>query len=244
MADTPQQVDIFRTSPLHFLRGPEQSEGVVVYGHGYGGPDADGRSSRAPGWLSGFNDAGWDILRYDRHPAEDELYNTLPRLIRAVPRLRALGYRRIVLAGGSRGGWQSLLAAGEASGVDTVLAIAPAAHGRSGAGHSAVLDDWQRGLGALPSKQVRVAAVLFDDDRFDPDPERRASMLMANGLQRGVPVLALRPQQPVRGHSGDALWQFTHDYTQCLVSFVMDASPPSAIRRLPCGTESNPAVSP
>jgi dienelactone hydrolase len=233
----PLPLDIFRISPLHLRHGPAAARGVVVFGHGYGGSLRDARQAPLPGWLSVFNDAGWDILRHDRDPAEDSLYNTLPRLIRALPRLRAAGYRHVVLAGSSRGAWQALLAAGEAEGVDAVIALAPANHGdgRSGIGHLAALDDWRRVLASLPAGRVPVAAAFFNTDPFDVDPDRRAAMLVANGASRGVPVLALRPAAPVLGHGGGSHWRFSHDHAACLLRFAEAAAAgASAAARAAC----------
>lgn len=215
----PRPVDIFRTSPLHLWHGPQAARGVIIYGHGYGGPLRDAGRAPLPGFVSVFNDAGWDVLRFDREPGDDELALTLSRLIRAVPRLRALGYRQVVLAGVSRGAWQSLMAAGATDGVDAVIALAPAAHGTS-LGHLAALDDWRAVLADLPRGRTRVAAALFNADPFDVDPDRRAALLAADGLRRGVPSLVLRPPAPVTGHAGGQHWRFSHDYGACLLRYV------------------------
>ncbi|MBX9702145.1 MAG: alpha/beta hydrolase, partial [Acetobacteraceae bacterium] len=115
----------FRASPLHLRRGPEGARGVVVWGHGYGGPDRDNRDRPLPGLLSVLNDAGWDVLRFDRHPADDLLTTSLARLVAGLPALRAAGYRRVILAGNSRGGWQAIMAAADRP--DLVQAVIAAA---------------------------------------------------------------------------------------------------------------------
>ena len=120
----------FRWAPLLLRRGPQAARGVLVWGHGYGGPDRDNRNRPTPPFVSLLNDNGWDVLRFDRHPGDDGLYASLPRLVGGLPALRQAGYRRILLGGQSRGGWQAIMAASERPDlVDAVIATAPAAHG-------------------------------------------------------------------------------------------------------------------
>ena len=84
----------FRWSPLHLRRGPQAAKGVVIWAHGYAGADRDLRAATAPGFLSILNDAGWDVLRFDRNPGEDALFTSLPRLVEGLPEVRAAGYRQ------------------------------------------------------------------------------------------------------------------------------------------------------
>jgi pimeloyl-ACP methyl ester carboxylesterase len=230
----------FRASPLHLRRGPEAARGVLVWGHGYGGPGTDNRNRPAPGLVAALNDAGWDVLRFDRHPGDDALTAALPRLISGLPALRAAGYRRILLGGQSRGGWQAILAGSETPAlVEAVIATAPAAHGEAGRGNNlgAAIDDFRRLLAGLPAEGPRLLVALFDGDDFDPDPERRAAMLEALAAQRPAPLLALWPQQGIRGHRGAADPRFAQFFAGCVVSLVQapPAAAPRGLRRTPCG---------
>ncbi|MDW8315088.1 MAG: alpha/beta hydrolase-fold protein [Rhodovarius sp.] len=236
---TPRQGAIgpFTLSPLHLFRGPDAAAGVVVWAHGYGGAGRDLRRSPAPGFLSALNNAGWDVLRFDRHPGDDALHQSLPRLIEALPLLRP--YPRVVLAGHSRGGWQALLAAAQAPAlVDGVLATAPAAHGEleEGERSALALEDFRRHLSALPRDRVRVLIALFEEDSFDPNPAARAAAL--TGLGRSAPTLVLFPDSPaLRGHHGASDWRFTRDYAACVLSFFHgpEAAAPRGLRRRGCG---------
>ncbi len=230
----------FRVSPLHLRRGPEAARGVLVWGHGYGGPDRDNRSVPTPGLASVLNDAGWDVLRFDRHPGEDSLFTSQPRLAAALPALRAAGYRRVLLGGQSRGGWQAVMAASEQPElVEAVIAAAPAAHGetRRPNNHGAALEDFRRLLAGLPPGGPRALLVLFDGDEFDADPERRAAMVEALARDRPAPLLALWPQQGIAGHAGVADWRFTRLYGGCVLTLVQApaAAAPRGLRRDPCG---------
>ncbi|MBK1659477.1 alpha/beta hydrolase [Paracraurococcus ruber] len=229
----------FRYAPLLLKRGPEAARGALVWGHGYGGTDRDNRSVPTPAFVSLLNDNGWDVLRFDRHPGDDALYASLPRLVGGLPALRAAGYRRILLGGQSRGGWQAIMAASERPDlVDAVIATAPAAHGEWQRGNAlgAALDDFRRLLAGLP-EGPRLAVALFEGDDYDPDPERRAALLEARALERRAPTLALWPQAPPRGHAGGSDLRFTLAYAGCLLSLVQapDPAAPRGLRRLPCG---------
>ena len=232
----------FTRSPFHLTRGPAQADGVVVWGHGYGGPETDYRGHALPGFLTALNEAGYDILRFDRHPGDDALFLSLPRLVRALPELRAMGYRRVILGGQSRGGWQALMAAGERPDlVDAVVATAPAAHGevdeaedetRAGA-----LEDFQRMLAGLAPTAVRLLVVTFDEDEFDPDPGARAALVATLSRERAAPALALWPEGPAHGHSGARDWRFTRDYGACVLTLLRAPAQaaPRGLRRRSCG---------
>ncbi|TCZ57264.1 alpha/beta hydrolase [Roseicella aquatilis] len=230
----------FRWAPMLLRRGPQQARGVLVWSHGYGGPERDHRHGATPPFVSLLNDNGWDVLRFDRHPGDDSLYASLPRLTAGLPALREAGYRRILLGGQSRGGWQSIMAASERPElVEAVIATAPAAHGEASRPNNlgAALDDFRRLLAGLPEARPRLAVVLFDGDDYDPDPERRAALAEARAKERVAPSLVLWPGNDVRGHAGGAELRFTLAYAGCLLGLVQapEAAAPRGLRRAPCG---------
>lgn len=230
----------FRTAPLMFRHGPQGAEGVVIWSHGYGGPTLDQRRRSAPGVLAQLNDAGWDVMRFDRDPADDLLPAATATLRRGLPLLREAGYRRIVLAGQSRGAWQSILIAAERPElVHAVLAFAPAAHGETNGRNILVegLGDFRRLLAGLPPDGPRLAVAVFIEDPFDPNPAARAAMVAELAEQRTAPTLALFPEPPIRGHGGVQNWRFTRGQGPCLVTLVQApaAAAPRGLRRNPCG---------
>jgi pimeloyl-ACP methyl ester carboxylesterase len=187
-----------------------------------------------------LNDAGWDVLRFDRHPGDDTLPASLARLTGGLPALRAAGYRQVVLAGQSRGGWQAIMAAAESPDlVRAVIATAPAAHGESGRpnNHGAALDDFRRLLAGLPAAAPRLLVALFDGDDYDPDPERRAVVVETLARDRAAPSLVLWPQQEIRGHNAVGDWRFTRLFGGCVLTLVQapEAAAPRGLRRAPCG---------
>lgn len=230
----------FRAAPLMFRHGPAAAEGAVVWSHGYGGPAADHRRRNAPGIMAVLNDAGWDILRFDRDPAEDHLSATLSALVRALPLLREAGYRRIVLAGQSRGGWQSVMAAAERPElVHAVLAFAPAAHGEAARpnNHAAAAEDFARLLAGLPEGGPRLGVALFEGDPYDPDPAGRGVRVAEAATGRQAPTLAIFPQGAPRGHAGAFDWRFTRLFAPCLLTLVQapEGAVARGLRRVPCG---------
>jgi pimeloyl-ACP methyl ester carboxylesterase len=229
----------FRPAPLMFRHGPQAAAGVVVWAHGYGGPGQDYRTVPLPGLLAVLNDAGWDVLRHDRDPAADELHLALPALLRGLPALREAGYRRVMLGGQSRGGWQAMLAAAQRPElVDAVLATAPAAHGEASRPHPDALPDFSRAIAALPPDRVRLLVALFEEDPFDPSPTAREAAVQAAAAARMAPTLAIRPRAEVaRGHNGAQDWRFTRLFAGCLLTWL-DAPPagtPRGVRREACG---------
>ncbi len=228
----------FTRSPFHLHRGPHLAEGAVIWAHGYGGAEEDHRQHALPGLVSPLNEAGFDVFRFDRHPGDDSLFVTLPRLVRALPTLREAGYRRIILGGQSRGAWQAILAAAERPElVDTVLAAAPAAHGERPEYRALALEDFRRILGGLDARRTRLMVMLFERDEFDPSPEERAQLVASEAQRRFAPTLALWASGPARGHSGVSDWRFTRDYAGCVVTLVQAPAlaAPRGLRREGCG---------
>ncbi|MBE9604453.1 hypothetical protein IAI18_06220 [Acetobacteraceae bacterium H6797] len=225
----------FRASPLHRQRGPAQAEGVVIYGHGtHSGQNLS--EAPAQGWLSAFNDAGWDVFRFDRGPSEDQLNRSVTRLIDGVKAARAAGYRRIILAGQSRGAWQSLVAAASVP-VEGVIAISPAAHGQRGDPNNRLagaLDDWRRLLAALPDGGPRVVVTIFENDDYDPDMDRRLEMLGRRAAERTAPLAGFNPTAPLSGHGGARDWRFTRDWSACLLAAMTGAEAPRGVSHTAC----------
>ncbi len=237
MAPRTETIGPFRASPMHWRHAPPQAAGVVLWSHGYGGATSDNRNSNAPGFLSVLNDAGFDIYRFDRSPQEDDVAASLARLLREAPLLRAAGYRRVVMAGQSRGAWQSILLAGAMpEAVDAVIAAAPAAHGSDVSGHTMAVDDFRRALAGLTPGRPRLAVALFDGDPFDPDVAARSGLVEAMVNRRTAPTLLLRPPT-IRGHGGATELGFTQTYGACLLTFLIapEAAAPRGVRRNICG---------
>jgi pimeloyl-ACP methyl ester carboxylesterase len=109
-------------------RGPQQAKGVVVWSHGRSINSEDSQSP-TPVYLKSLREDGWDVLRFNRLAKVDSLGESTRHLVDHVAELKQRGYKRVVLAGQSFGGFLSLMAADATPEVDAVIATAPAAFG-------------------------------------------------------------------------------------------------------------------
>lgn len=222
------EVGPFRVAPFLRRWGPEQAQGVVVWGHGSAGPRGDDLTATVtPGVVTVLNQAGWDVLRYDRKPAEDRDPAALERLVAGVEALRGSGYRRVVLGGVSRGGWRAMQAAAERPGaVYAVVALAPAAWGpvaRNGRAELA-MTRFAEMLERLRGAPVRLAVAVFEADPYDPGPAARAAAVAA------LPgALALWPEG-FGGHGGGEDWRFTQRMAGCLRAWLESGAPRGLLR--------------
>ena len=168
-----------------------------------------------------FNNAGYDVLRFDRDPARDETDDAARWLRSALTELRQQGYRRVVVGGQSRGAWNALQALEVPGLADAVVAVAPAAHGPTGSPAWAwALDDLRRVVAAAHSPRTQVVVVNFANDEFDPDPVRRAAIFRGLTEPKVGGLLFLDRPPEVSGHGGGADARFTLRYGACLLDFT------------------------
>lgn len=167
--------------------GPARAKGVVVWSHGRS-INGDDYKSPTPVYLDVLRRDGWDVLRFDRLNEGDTLEASTKRLTGYAAALKRKGYRQVILAGQSFGGFLSLMAA-DAVGVDAVVATAPAAYGN----FDDFYDSWRLNATKLYPlleriKHARVMLFYFHDDEFDPGGrgERSRAILANSGLGYAV----------------------------------------------------------
>lgn len=210
-------------------QGPARARGAYVWAHGRAAGGQDSRGSQPQPHVRVFNNAGWDVLRFDRDPALDETAVAADWLRSALRVLRAEGYARIIVGGQSRGAWNALQALDEPGLVDGVVAVAPAAHGPKGSPAWAwAVADLQQVLRQARSPAARVAVATFAGDEFDPDPEARRRLFRALAAPQVRALLFLDRPTGLAGHGGGAEPAFTQRFGSCLLAF-MEARPE------PCG---------
>ncbi|WP_205082782.1 alpha/beta hydrolase [Paracraurococcus ruber] len=213
------------TDDRFLWHGPQAGRGAYVWAHGRAAGGQDSRGSQPQPHVRVFNNAGYDVLRFDRDPLTDETEAAAGWLRDALRALRAQGYARIVVGGQSRGAWNALQALDQPGLVDAVVAIAPAAHGARGSPAWAwALEDLQRVIAGARSPAARVVVANFTDDEFDPDPDRRASLFRTLAAPRVGGLLLLDRPPEVTGHGGGADARFTQRYGACLLLFVEGSS--------------------
>lgn len=201
-------------------QGAERARGAYLWAHGRAAGGADSRGSQPQPHVRAFNNAGYDVLRFDRDPATDETEAGATWMRAALAELRRRGYARVIAGGQSRGAWNALQALSQRDLADAVVAIAPAAHGPTGSpAHAWALDDLRRVVTAARSLTTRVVVANFADDEYDPDPVQRAAIFGALGARSAGLLLLDRPAG-INGHGGGNDWRFTLRYATCLLDFV------------------------
>ena len=216
----------------YFWRGAGAAAGVVVWGHGFGamngnGGLADARGTQPPGWVRAFNNAGFDIVRFDRDPNADARDRAAGWLQDSLADLRRRGYRKVVVGGQSRGSWNSLQMLEYAGLADAVIAVSPAAHGSGGSTNlTAQYDDLRQLVNAAAPARTRLAFVQFAADPFAGDLAGRRALIERLRPRLGG-LLVLDQPEGFSGHFGGNTALFAKRYGPCLLRFVVDPSPPS-----------------
>lgn len=221
--------------PAMAPRGPGAAKGLVIWNHNRSLNDEAVAIAPPVLWLMASE--GWDVYAQHRLGSHDVL-NVALRIVGAgLDAGRALGYRRILLAGQSVGGW---LALGETARRDqpgqvrpeAVLALAPAAFGMP---HER--PDWRRndtGLRdiweVMRGRQVALMLAFFADDPFfeRSEPASRGPWAQRRLRELGLPALVLdRPAPEVlQGHSAGLTLAFARRFGPCLVLLAEQGKPP------------------
>ena len=218
-------------APDFKLMGPQEARGALVWLHGAYDLAQFPTAPPVQDWAARLARRGYDFWRLNRIPRQDSIAEGQEKLRVGLIGLRAAGYRRVIVAGFSRGGFIGLTALAHSELLDAVAAISPAAHGsrperrpEALAAFAAIMDRAQRS---------RVALVQLNDDPLDPDPEVRASMAQAMAGRTGSVLLEIfRPTIP-RGHMGSDEPAFDARFGACLADFLDGVAGPDA-----CGPSS------
>ncbi len=188
---------------------------------------ADARGLQPQPHVRAFNNAGFDVVRFDRDPNADARDRAAGWLEEALLDLRRRGYRRIVVGGQSRGGWNSLQMLAHAGLADAVVAISPAAHGSGGSTDlTAQYDDLRRLVDAVPQASTRLAFVQFKADPYAGDLSGRKALIERLRPRLGG-LLVLDQPEGFSGHFGGNATLFATRYVACLLRFVAEPTPPS-----------------
>jgi pimeloyl-ACP methyl ester carboxylesterase len=210
--------------------GPEQARGVLVFGHGKEAlTDLRGRQPHS--WTRHFNNAGFDVWRFDREPNADGARRAAAWLRDDLAELRGRGYRQVIVAGQSRGGWNALMVLNRAGLADVAIAIAAAAHGRpsdeNNRLHAQIAEMEALLTEAAGTRRTRLAIADFRDDPFMAEPDKRAEALRRQRERFGAFLLIDRPEG-VAGHGAGGTTAFNDRYGACLLRFATAPRPPTA----------------
>jgi hypothetical protein len=204
--------------------GPEAARGVLVFAHGRDG-GTDLRGNQPQSWTRRFNNAGYDVWRFDRAPPTDSMLRASGWLAADLAGLRGFGYRRVIVAGQSRGGWNALMMLERPGLADVVIAIAPAAHGLAGSeAFARQVEDLRALAGRVAAREARVIVASFRDDPYDADPEARAAILAGLAGRVGALLHLDRPER-LSGHGAGATIAFNDRFGGCLLRFATASAP-------------------
>ncbi|MBC7906442.1 MAG: hypothetical protein H7Y60_06800 [Rhodospirillaceae bacterium] len=216
------------------LRGPGAALGVVVYNHGNDDFNEQHRAPVQP-FVRLLAEDGWDVIKFARLRAADDVHRAEEALEAEVASLQRRGYRRIVLAGPSRGGWLALMVATRRP-VFAVIATAPGGYGTKGDGPRRSLEELRARLPRiLPGTRVMIAD-FANDPRVDSVGGRGA---MFRRALADLPHVVIDRPQGFPGHTAAMTGRFARIYGGCVQRFVSPAPLPADFS---CDTASGLAV--
>ncbi len=220
-------------------RGPERAAGLLLYFHGFGPEDAF-RHPVPTIFTEMAKVATWDILRINRQRFADfEQHDDmiLGFLAKRIAEARQDGYKQIIVAGYSRGGWLALLAA-TLPDIDAAIGLAPGTGSDKPAELERTRDALAQKLAGARAK--RVAAFFFEGDPIEELSERRA-VAVRRGLQNSGSTFVVVDRPPdLHGHGGGATGRFVRRYRDCLRQLVQDANQPAG--EVQCSRSSGYAI--
>ncbi len=216
----------FVPDPRFLWRGPAVAAGVYVWAHGKGGGDS--RSIQPQPHVRLFNNAGWDVVRFDRDPAADDVDRATGWLRDGLVELRRRGWARIAAGGQSRGGWNCLRMLDAPGTTDLVVAMSPAAHGNGGSVFSGDQDDdLRRIVRNVEPSRTRLVFAQFGGDAFIGDPDSRIAQISRLRPRLGGLLVLDRPAGFV-GHAAGAEPAFATAFGPCILEFATSPNPGSA----------------
>jgi pimeloyl-ACP methyl ester carboxylesterase len=200
------------------LLGVEHAQGAVIWSHGRS-LQKECSLVPTPDYIAAFRVAGWDTFRLNRPSVTDTLPDSASALASEAEALKRQGYRRVVLAGQSFGGFISLIAAGRSDAIDAVIATAPAAYGSvqsNPGGYGLNASQLYELLGAV--RRAHVALFFFDGDIFDPGG--RAPIADEILHARGLTHLVVDRPAGLPTHWASISPEFAAQFGSCLVAFA------------------------
>ncbi|HMK67265.1 MAG TPA: hypothetical protein VK433_01860 [Stellaceae bacterium] len=205
------------------MKGPGAAAGALVWSHGAGGILRTDNSTLGPPYLAYFmRDRGWDVFAFKRTAMDQESNSEAKELLRQVAQLKSQGYRKIVLAGQSDGGWISVMSAGRSQDIYAIVALAPAHYGtdrpRMTLNATALFDYVDEIHG------VRTMVAYFANDPYDPGGRgARTEEILA---RHAVPHLLLDRPEGFSGHGSGESGRFLRRFGNCVLAVAGDGPVP------------------
>jgi pimeloyl-ACP methyl ester carboxylesterase len=216
-----------RPQPFWLNNGPQAATGLIVWSHGY----MLGRNATASApypFVGRFTASGYDLYRFDREYIRD-WPGDATALADAVRQAKSMGYRRVVLAGQSAGGWASLAATMRCAPVDGVISVAAAHHGQLKDMRDTTIarSEWRQIVqGIKPGP--RLVVVNFAEDTYDVGG--RMDDAKAAFSANKVDAVVIADPEGFKGHGAGSDFGFTRKFGACITAFIE-----SGVRQAPCG---------
>ena len=217
----------FVPDPRFIWRGPQAARGLYVWGHGKSPTGQDLSGDQPQSYVRVFNNAGFDVVRFARSPFTDYADSAEGWLRAALPKLRARGWRMLVVGGQSRGAWNSLQMLDTPGLADAVIAVSPASFNATTMGSQAA--ELYLITHAANAPTTRVAIAQFRGDAFVPSGmDARVASLRAGLTGRVGALLMIDQPDGLNGHGAGNSIDFAVRFGHCLLHFVLDPKPPTA----------------
>ena len=207
--------------------GPERANGIIIWNHGISGTTQSWMAP-APPVFRLLQARGWDVVMLKRHHLAEvapgnTLYRTVQRTLEEAASSRKLGYRKVVLAGQSFGGYVTLEAIDTTPDIDAAIAFAPGVRYSSPTSN---LDPTITDRIIRRAKVGRLALIFPKDDEVFGYAVRGPS---AQGIlaRRALPYLLLDETSGLTGHGGGVTGRFALRYGFCLSEFLAASSLPA-----------------
>jgi hypothetical protein len=221
--------------------GPVKARGVVIWNHGISGTNEQYKAPPALA-LRILQARGWDVIKINRNNLGETSRTSLARATERteaeIQAQRARGYRRIVLAGQSFGGYITLETAEGQRDLFGVVAMAPGVTARGGIDR---IDPSITERLLQDSKAARLAVVFPPGDTLFDNRVRGPGALRVLA-RRGRPYLLVdETAQAISGHGGATGGRFALRYGLCLADFLSSDAPPPGRFLCPEGREGTAA---
>lgn len=215
----------FVADERYFWHGPAAAAGVYVFSHGHGLHDEDERGQQPHPYVRAFNNAGFDVVRFDREALYDDAERSARWLREGLPVIRRQGYRKVIMGGQSHGAWITLMALDTPGLADAAIAVSAATYGIN-AGRQASLGqaDLYRMFQAARAVGTRVAMVQLADDAFERNPDKRMATAEQVLKPHVAALLEINQPEGINGHGGGRGAAFALRYAGCLYRFAVEGA--------------------
>jgi pimeloyl-ACP methyl ester carboxylesterase len=210
-------------------KGPESAKGVIYFILGWTGRPTLDEHRLVPYFLKTLAENGWDIVATkvpQQLPNQDitgwgSRVAAPPIVRKRIQQLKADGYRRVILAGHSWGGWIALLAAqAEDVAADALLISAPSVgpkilNGNKNFSFELNFTDYPRLV-----KGIKLPTILMFYPDDDEDPAGRSDVARKVFADNKLANLLIDHPAGFAGHFAGWLPLFDYEFGRCIQSFL------------------------